>query len=466
MSGTRVWILRCVLLAMTVLAFIPLWNNDFIDYDDETLIATNAHVIEGLTPSGICWAWTNLEAPYWMPIPWLSFQFDALFPSQSQFGSRLSPTVFHCHNLFWHACNAQLLFTLFLRLTARPWRSFLIAALFAVHPMHVESVAWAIERKDVLMCFFGLLSLYAYVCYVEKPSWVPYLGMLLAYQASLMCKPMLLTLPFILVFLDYWPLCRFHLRSAPANRNFEGKKRQIHPGSLFLEKLPMFVVAVVMAGQTMATRPGNPMVDLTPVSRVMNALTGYGCYLSKTFYPVGLAAFYPHPGNNWSLLNSLVGAGLLFSCTAISLWQANRWRWLPVGWLWFVGTLIPVIGLTQGGHQAWADRFSYWPHIGLFIVIVWGTGELANRLRVPSVILGSVWAAILGCLMVLTWLQVGYWRTGTELWEHAVAVTEGNHFAHQHLSLCYRHAGRLAEAEYHLLEATRIQREERLRSLR
>jgi protein O-mannosyl-transferase len=469
MCGTRVWGLRCVLLAMTALAYVPLWNADFIDYDDEQLIIENTHVIEGLTPAGIYWAWTNHEPPYWMPITWLSFQFDAFFPSEARTQiagqSRLSPVVFHAQNLFWHVCNVQLLFALFLRLTAKPWRSFLIAALFAVHPMHVESVAWAIERKDVLMCFFGLLSVWAYVRYVEKPGWVAYLGMLLAYQTSLMCKPMLITLPFVLLLLDYWPLCRLHPQSVPANPNSKVEKRQIPLGSLLLEKFPVFVVALLMAGQTMATRPGIPMIDITLVSRLMNAFTGYECYLSKSFYPVRLSIFYPHAGNNWSLLHSLVGAGLLFSCTAISFWQAKRWRWLPVGWLWFAGTLVPVIGLTPGGHQAWADRFSYWPHIGLFIVVVWGTGELANRLRLPAVVLGSVWAVVLASLMVLTWLQVGYWRTSTVVWEHAVAVTEDNDFAHQRLSVCYRREGRLAEADFHLLESARIQRVKRQRTL-
>lgn len=465
MSGTRVWAMRGVLLAMTALAYVPVWNNDFIDYDDEPFITKNPHLMKALTPAGIQWAWTCQEPPYWMPVTNISFLFDAFLSSKSQVSNELSPVVFHGQNLFWHICNAQLLFALLLHLTAKPWHCFLVAALFAVHPMHVESVAWAIERKDVLMCFFGLLSLWAYIWYVEKRSWMAYLVMLLAYQASLMSKPMLITLPFVLILLDYWPLCRFQFRATQPDPVFEMGKRQVPFGWLFLEKLPVFVVALLMAGQTMVTRSGDSMPDLSIVGRAMNGLAGYECYLYKTFYPVGLAVFYPHPGNNWSVLHCLVGAGLLLCCTAISLWWAKRCRWLPVGWFWFAGTLVPVIGLVQGGHQGWADRFSYWPHIGLFIVVVWGTAELANWLHIPDLVLGSMWAMVLGSLMVLTWLQVGYWRTSIVLWEHAVAVTEDNSFAHEHLSMNYRREGRLEEAEYHNIQAAQIQRVKRRQSL-
>lgn len=464
MRPLKIIALPVLLIAMTTLAYLPIWNNDFIDDDDEYMITTNPYVLNGLTRTGVEWAWWY-QAPYWMPITWLSFQFDAGFPPTSQFPTQpnLNPLVFHGESLFWHTCNALLLFALFNRLTGKVGRSFLVAALFAIHPMHVESVAWAIERKDVLMCFFGLLTLLAYVWYVEKRSWMAYVGMLLAYQASLMCKPMLLTLPFVLLLLDYWPLCRFRFRSAQSKQVFESEKQQVPLGRLFLEKLPVFFVAVLMAGQTMATRPGNPMPDLGLIGRSMNAFSGYACYLSKSFYPDRLAFFYPHPRQNWSLPLSLVGMSLVFGCTAIAIWQANRRRWLPVGWLWFVGTIVPVIGLTQGGLQAWANRFSYWPHIGLFIVIVWGASELANWLRIPSLIRGGVWAGVLAILMALTWIQVTYWKSGITLWEHTLTVTEDNDHAHEHLSFLYRREGRLADADFHAEEAYRIQLKRRLR---
>jgi hypothetical protein len=467
MNRTRIRALRFVLLAMTALVYGQLWNNDFIDLDDETLIRDNPHVVEGLTYQGFGWAWGS-ESPYWMPITWLTFQLDSslgsAFGSDSPTSNSLNPAVFHGQNLFWHICNVQLLFGLFLRLTGMPWRSFLVAALFAVHPMHVESVAWAIERKDVLMCFFGLLSLFCYVYYVEKRSWVSYLSMLIAYQASLMCKPMLLTLPLILVLLDYWPLRRFHLTSVQTIAGPSRDVRQKQLRSLMLEKVPMLAVAIAMAIQTMATRNGNPMPDVGLFDRLMNSFIGYANYLTKTFYPHGLAAFYPHAGVNWQLVPVLVGAGLMFCCTAVSLYYAKSWRWLSVGWFWFALSLVPVIGLTQGGHQGWADRFSYWPHIGLFLAVVWGSAELAHRFRIPSIIKGTVCALALGTLMILTWIQVGYWRNSIVLWEHAIAVTEDNSFAHERLSVWYRREGRLEEATYHAREAWRILYEKRHRS--
>lgn len=455
MRGSHFWICRLTLLAITVLAYRTLWQNDFIDFDDEALITHNSHVIEGLSSPGIRWAWTNQEAPYWMPITWLSFQFDALFPCDSRFQSssrsNLNPVVFHFQNLFWHCWNVQLLFVLVLLLTGRAWRSFLVAALFAVHPMHVESVAWAIERKDVLMCFFGLLSLLCYVHYVKSHARGAYLGMLLAYQASLMSKPMLLSLPFILLLLDFWPLCRFGTRSTGSP--LVGRL----VGASILEKLPVFAVALTMAAQTAASRPGNAMPDVGMIDRTMNAFAAYGWYLSETIYPHHLAVFYPHPCSNWSLIPSLIGVVLVFSITVLAISRAKRWRWLPVGWFWFVGTLIPVIGLTQGGHQAWADRFSYWPHIGMFIVVVWGIAELANWFRIPVLIGKIISCALLFSLMAMTCDQVTYWRTSTILWEHAIAVTESNDRAHEHLAICYRREGRIVDAEYHLREAARIQ---------
>src|SRR5579872_4484623 len=446
-NGARFWTLSLALAAMTVLAYHSLWQNEFVDFDDEHLITTNDHVIRGLTAEGIDWSWTNHEAPYWMPITWLSFQLDAcLLNDSSTSQSHLNPMAFHGQNLFWHICNVQLLFALILRLTGMTGRSFLVAAIFAVHPMHVESIAWASERKDVLMCFFGLSSIWCYVHYANSKSWWSYAGMLITYQASLMSKPMLLTLPFILLLLDYWPLGRL--------RSHTTQQQPLR--SLILEKIPMFLVALTIAGHTMATRPGNPMPDLGIFDRSMNALSGYACYLARTFYPHHLAVLYLHPGSNCSLLQVCCGAGLLILCSALAVRRARDWRWLPVGWFWFVGTLLPVIGLTQGGHQAWADRFSYWPHIGLLIAVVWGVSELAERLRVSALLRIGICTSVLGVLMSLTSIQVGYWRNSTTLWEHAIAVTEHNDRAHQHLSICYRRQGCLSDAEYHLHEATRI----------
>lgn len=470
MSRGGVWTMRVVLLAMTVLAYIPLWkNNNFVDYDDELLITNNSHVTEGLTWKGFCWAWTQCLGPYWMPITWLTFQADAVATPNAEpanaSASALCPAMFHAQNLFWHACNAQLLFALLLHLTQLPWRCFLVSALFAVHPMQVESVAWAIERKDVLMCFFGLLSLWAYTRYVEKRSWLMYLAMLLAFQCSLMCKPMLLTFPCVLLLFDFWPLCRWTPRFA-ARKTLPPTPRSAPVGQLVVEKLPVFAVSLIMAGVTWATRPGLSMPDLTLADKFMNALNGYRWYLASTIYPLDLAVFYQHPAHDWSWPQSLAGLALIVAGTVITVVLARPCRWLPVGWFWFLGTILPVIGFTQGGHQSWADRFCYWPHIGLFIVMVWGVFELAAAIRLPAGIACAGWGAALASCMALTWIQVGYWRNSVSLWEHAAAVSEDSDKAREHLAVAYRREGRFEEAEAQIIESLRIQRDRRLRWMR
>ncbi len=453
MSRLSTPFLCAALLGLTAAAYLPLWDNEFVDFDDEPYIVANPGVSAGLTWSGLSWAWTNDTVPYWMPLTWLSFQFDAhCFSTRDAQGQAvLSPAAFHGQNLAWHAASVLLLFGLWLRLTGARWRSFLIAALFAVHPMHVESVAWAIERKDVLSVFFGLLTLWAYVRYLEKPGWKRYLPLGTAFLLSLLSKPMLMTLPFVLLLLDYWPLRRTSL-GGPSSATFR---------RLLREKVPLFALAALFAIMTLASRfDHGALVSLDDVSltaRAANALTAYGWYLFRTFAPVRLAVLYPHPNGNWSPPAALAGAGALLSLTALSLWQARRRPWLIAGWLWFVATLVPVIGLAQGGKQAWADRFSYWPHIGLFVAVVWGLGELVERCRIPARLAGVVAALVLGCLGALTWFQVGYWRNTPALWQHALAVTEDNLMAQQNLADYYRNRGQLEEAEPHQEEVYRLE---------
>jgi hypothetical protein len=452
--------LLCIgLLVLTVVAYLPLWDNDFVDFDDEILITANPQVLAGLTRSGVSWAWTNDLAPYWQPLTWLSFQLDAhFFSSRGPQGEViLCPAAFHGQNLFWHAAGVLLLFGLWYRLTGARWRSFLVAALFALHPMHVESVAWAVERKDVLSSFFGILTLWAYAHYAARPGPLRYLSVVAAFLLSLLAKPMLITLPFVLLLLDLWPLGRWRTASSGPQPALP----RAAFGRLVLEKVPLFALAAVFAVLTLEARERHGSLvclSVLPFSaRLVNALTAYGWYLTTTFWPVRLAVLYPHPYENWSGLQALVGAGCLVSLTALALWQARRRPWLLVGWLWFAGTLVPVIGLAQGGTQAWADRFIYWPHIGLFVAVVWGLGEVVQRLRIPSQLSALAAALVLAALGVLTWVQVGCWRNSVTLWEQAVAVTRDNHRAHGHLSRYYRQQGRLDRADFHLLEALRIQ---------
>jgi hypothetical protein len=472
MRPVRAASLGATLLALTAVAYLPVWDNDLVDFDDEVYITRVPQVTGGLTWQGFRWAWTNDEAPYRIPITWLSLQFDAhWFSARTSEGAViLSPAAFHGQNLFWHGGSALLLFGLCRRLAGRcagvppagaRWGSFLVAALFAVHPMHVESVAWAVERKDVLSVFFGLLTLWAYLRYLEDPGWKWYLALVTAYLLSLLSKPMLITLPFVLLLLDYWPLRRLAAAPAPA-----GKAPRPVLGPLVLEKMPLFALAAGVAVLTMATREEHgavvPLSVLPLSARVANALTAYDWYLTSTFWPLRLGVLYPHPHHNWSPGAAFAGAATLLSLTALALWQVGRRPWLIVGWLWFVGTLVPVIGLAQGGAQSWADRFSYWPHIGLFVAVVWGAGELAGRFCIPAAVVRAAGVLVLGSLAALTWVQVGYWRDSLTLWERALAVTENNDRAHERAALCYRKLGRLDEANFHSGAAYRIQRERRV----
>ena len=397
-----------------------------------------------------------------MPITWLSLQFDAhFFSTRTPAGERiLSATAFHGQNLFWHTACVLLLFGFCRRLTGRTWPSFLVAALFAVHPMHVESVAWAIERKDVLSGFFGVLTLWAYLCYVEKPNRRRYAIVATTLLLSLLAKPMLITLPFVLLLLDYWPLRRMRLSR---DRKGAGVSKDGTPvAGLFLEKMPLFLIAIVIAATTLAMREQRgSLVSLFTVSlssRVANALTAYNWYLVSTFWPSRLAVLYPHPYDNWSMRSAALGAGTLLVCTLLAWRQRRRRPWLIVGWLWFVGTLVPVIGFAQGGKQAWADRFCYWPHIGLFLAVVWELLAWIERLRVPALVCRLAGAGVLGGLICLTWGQVGTWRDTPTLWQHAVRVTRDNDQAHEHLGQYYHSQGQDELATVHLEEAHRIQR--------
>jgi len=459
MLRDKSFLLYALLLVLTLAVYGRVGNNDFVDFDDELHIRNNAQVTSGLSWSGFLWDWTTFHGNYWQPVTWLSLQADAEFFSErpSQGEPMLSPAAFHIHSLLWHAASVLLLFALWQRLTGASWRSFFLAALFAVHPMHVESVAWAVERKDVLSAFFGILTVFAYVRYLEAPGWKRYLGVVGAFAMSLLSKPMLMTLPFVLLLLDYWPLGRFGRRDAKDERDLF--PRPASTSRLMREKLPLFLMAAAVAIVTVLAREQAgapaPLSQISLSARVANALSAYGHYLAGSLWPFGLAALYPHARDNWSTFWVLAGATALITITAISIRQMRRRPWLITGWLWFVGTLLPVIGLAQGGAQAWADRFSYWPHIGLFLVLVWGLGELVSRLQLPARAVAALGTLTLGCLGALTWIQVGYWRDTVTLWERALAVTDDKSHAHIHLGKHYLDQGRLDLANGHFADAVK-----------
>jgi Tfp pilus assembly protein PilF len=457
----------CILLvALTLSTYAPIWKNGLVDFDDELYISDNPQVMQGLSWSGLRWAFTNYHGNYWQPLAWVSLQVDLqLSTGRTRDGQPNAATIaaIHAHNLLWHCSSALLLFGLLRLLTGATYCSFFVAGLFAIHPMHVESVAWAAERKDVLSVFFGILTLWAYVWYAAKPGLLRYLATAAVFAVSLMCKPMLMTLPFVLLLLDYWPLNRMYTAKGSLQTSAQFESRSVSFRWLILEKVPFLLLAVASGVFTLlARRQAGAIVslDVIPLSaRLGTAATAYGWYLWHTFWPAQLAALYPHPGRNWAIAPAVAGLTVLTLISLVAVWRVRQRRWLFVGWFWFVGTLFPVIGLAQGGEQAWADRFCYWPHIGLFLAIVWGLRELSERCTIPAWVCGIAAGVTLAGLAATTWIQVGYWRTTPILWTRALDVTQNNDVAHLHLAQYYLVLGVPEKSELHYAAAVRIQPE-------
>ncbi len=397
----------------TLAVYWPLRRNDFVNYDDGEYILVNPHLKAGLTMEGLKWAFTTGYASNWHPVTWMSHMVDV-----EMFG--LNPAGHHLVNLGLHIANAILLFLLLAQMTGTLWRSGVVAGLFALHPLHIESVAWAAERKDVLSAFFGLLSLLAYVKYVQgHRSWTWYGGSLVLFALGLMSKPMLVTLPFVMLLLDYWPLHRF---TKPFGLQ----------GRVILEKIPFIALSAGSCIATMAVQQGamGYFRALPFSARFGNAVVSCFRYVAKTFWPVDLAVFYPHPAH-WPLV-AVVAAGVFVLVVTISVCLlAKKSPFLSVGWFWFLGMLVPVIGIVQVGMQAMADRYMYLPIIGIFVMAVWG----AQRA------LGSGWApraAAVGLLIacaVAAHAQLLYWRDSETLFLRAAAVTSGNWVAHHNLGV-------------------------------
>jgi len=440
LCGIRTDILLCLFLCLiTLIVFWQVTNHEFINYDDDKYVSGNDYVIDGLTPENILWSFTAEVVGNWHPLTLLSHMLDCQLHG-------LDPGPHHLSNLFLHMANTLLLFLVLMRMTSTLWQSAFVAALFALHPLHVESVAWVAERKGVLSTFFWMLTMWCYVRYVESPKVERYLLVLLVFMMGLMAKPMLVTLPFVLLLLDYWPL-----------RRFEPGKPGI--GRLVLEKTPLFAlsaascVAVLhfqQSGGAFTSLAGYP-VDI----RVYNAIVSYIYYIFKTIWPIKLTVFYPHPGtlSIWQVS----GAGLLLlAITFFSIRTVQQRPWVTVGWLWYMGTLVPVIGLVQVGSQAMADRYTYVPLIGIFIIITWGFPELLSRLRYKKAALASISSAVLITLTTLTWMQVRYWRNSISLFEYALHVTADNYIAHSILGSSLADQGKTAEAVRHYYEALRI----------
>ncbi len=444
------YLLICIYVGLALTTLAVYWqvrNYDFISFDDRKYVSENQNVQSGLTLDGIKWAFTTTRASNWHPLTWLSHMLDC-----ELFG--LKPGRHHSINVLFHIANTLLLFTVLKRMTRAVWRSAFVAAIFALHPLHVESVAWIAERKDVLSTFFWILTMGCYVRYVEKPGVGRYLSVLLAFALGLMAKPMLVTLPFVLLLLDYWPLGRIQpgkkTAKPVASSGFAAR-------ALIAEKIPLFFLSAASAAVTfIAQRCGGavaPIGDLALMFRIANACISYLRYFGQMVWPVRLAMFYPHPRETVSLAAGAMSALLL---VAVSIWiirSARSHRYLLVGWLWYLGTLVPVIGLVQVGNQAHADRYTYVPLTGLFIIVAWGLVDLLAKVKYRRIVLVASALVVLLPLAVCARFQQQHWQNSETLFGHALKVTDGYYKVHCILADHFNKTGKFDQAVTHFSEA-------------
>lgn len=449
--GARtVWIYLALLFTVVVV-YSQVREFDFVGYDDPSIV-DNPHVNHGITRDGLAWAFTSDEIANWIPITQLSHMLDF-----QVFGAHSG--LHHFTNILFHALATLLLFAFLYRATGASWRSAFVAFLFAMHPLHVESVAWITERKDVLSVFFWCLALWTYVWYAERPGWARYLLVLLSFTLGLMAKPMVVTLPFVLLLLDVWPLRRIAFGGLPAGAR-NPTIMPVHWQKALLEKVPFLVLS---AGAAVATylvqRAGGAFETLSSLSietRVANALVSYVVYIAQMFWPMKLAVLYPYPSSlpgSRAVIAGMAIAGI----SALVLRLFNRFPHLAVGWFWYLGTLVPVIGLVQVGVQAHADRYTYLPMIGISIVLAWGAADLTRQWpQAKPAVLAFVALACSSCV-VLTMIQLRYWRGSEPLYRRALEVTDENYVMHYNLGLTLSKApGRLPEAIEQYRAALRI----------
>jgi protein O-mannosyl-transferase len=446
-SARRDFFLALLLVTAVIFAYAQVRDFGFVNFDDGEYVYDNPRVAAGITRDGLVWAFTAVHSANWHPLTWLSHMLDC-----ELFG--LDAGWHHLTNVVLHGFSTLCLYGALCAMTAAPLRSAFVAALYAVHPLHVESVAWVAERKDVLSAFFWTSAMWAYAGYARQPSFRRYLGVAVLFVLGLLAKPMVVTLPAALLLLDVWPLGRTPLTSsvgAPL------PKRSYR--ALLVEKLPLFALSAIASAVTFQAQRGSgamATLEALPIAiRVENAVVAYATYLWKTLSPAGLAVFYPYR-NPLPLSEVLLSAGALLAISVLALRTFARHPYFLVGWLWYLGTLVPVIGLIRVGEQSSADRFTYLPHIGIFMAVAWGVPALvADRPRVRKWLAPLAIAIVVGCVLA-TRVQLDHWRNSATLFERALAVTERNHVAETNLAMALLEQDRVDEALEHARAAIGI----------
>lgn len=447
------------LILANFIAFEPARHNDFINFDDNVYVTDNSSIKNGITRDSVLWAFTTQHAGLWIPLTWLSLMLD-----HEIFG--LNPLGFHLTNLLFHMANTLLLFVVLSRMTGSVWRSALVAAIFAIHPLRVESVVWITERKDMVSGFFFMLCLAFYIRYTEQRNMGRYFLVALTLFLGLMGKPMLATLPFILLLLDYWPLGVFQY-GIPAEKINSSHIKSPHRkvlGNSFLrlvaEKIPLFIISLAVGVVTVFAQNNegamSSLENLPAGFRFSNALISYVSYIGKMFYPSDLALLYPYPEEPYPLWMPIISFLILAGITGTVFYQARKRPYLLVGWLWYLGALIPVIGLTQAGEQAMADRFTYLPSIGLLIIIAWGGHAVFSGWKHRKTALGLAAGILLAILLSTTRAQVRYWKNDFTLFEHTLSVTENNYLIHHNYGCSLAKDHLYDRAIAHLKESLRL----------
>jgi protein O-mannosyl-transferase len=448
----RTTIIGAALVTLTWLTFGQTLRHEFVNYDDNAYVYQNPTVIRGLTLDGIVWACTHVHSGNWHPLTSISHMLDCQLYGLKAGGH-------HFTNVLLHSIAVLLLFLVLRRMTAAFWRSAFVAALFAIHPLRVESVAWVAERKDVLSGVFFMLTVWAYVSYVRNPpSLVRYIAAVALFALGLISKPSLVTVPILLLLLDYWPLGRFEETPTVQSRQDSWWYRRSLIQRMILEKIPLLVLS---AGSSLATvmaqRHTMSSIELIPLAwRVKNAAVSYCAYIWQMFWPARLAVFYPHPQNTLPSWETLLALAFLVGISAAAFLLRRDHRYLFVGWFWYLGMLVPMIGLIQVGGHARADRYTYLPQIGLYVIISWGAAAISTSWSYRREILSLIGIGVIGALTWRTWEQTKYWQRSESLWTHTLAVTSDTDIAHNALGEDLLKRGHLEEAAAHFQTAVRI----------